>query len=249
MSQPHDATVDDREVAYYTRFAATWWDPDGPFWPLHLLNRLRVEYLRDQLCRRWSRDPGAPTPLAGLRLLDVGCGGGILSESMARLGASVTGIDVVERNIAIARDHAAGAGLDIDYRAITASDLRESAAPFDIVLNMEVVEHVADLSAFMADCCAMVAPGGTTAVATINRNPLAGLVAIFGAEYVLRLLPRGTHRYAMLRKPAEVAACLEAGGLTVADRTGVCVNPWRRRMSLTRSMAINYMLLADRPAH
>ncbi len=242
----NDSTVDAYEVDHYSALAETWWDTTGPFWPLHTLNALRVDYIRDRLCERMGRDAAVDVPLTGLRVLDVGCGGGILSESMARLGAAVTGIDVVEKNIGIARAHAGASGVDVTYRQQTASALAAEGAAYDVVLNMEVVEHVADLDAFMADCCALVRPGGTMFVATINRNPLAGFVAIFGAEYVLRWLPKGTHRYRMLRKPAEIVSRLEQGGLEVAGMTGVRVNPLNRSMALTRSTAINYMLVAHR---
>lgn len=241
-----DSTVDDYEVAHYTALAETWWDAEGPFWPLHTLNALRVVYIRDQLCAHLGREASVAAPLEGVAVLDVGCGGGILSESMARLGAQVTGIDVVEKNIGIARLHAQASGLAIDYRQQTASSLSESGAQFDVVLNMEVVEHVADLDAFMRDCNSLVRPGGSQFVATINRNPLAFMVAIFGAEYVLGWLPRGTHRYRMLRKPREIRACLERDGLSVADMTGVRVNPFTRQMALTPMTGINYMLLAHR---
>ncbi len=242
----HDSTVDAYEVDHYSALAETWWDTAGPFWPLHTLNALRVDYIRDRLCERLGRDAGVDAPLAGLQVLDVGCGGGILSESMARLGATVTGIDVVEKNIGIARAHAKVSGVDVTYRQQTASSLAAEGAAFDVVLNMEVVEHVADLDAFMADCSALVRPGGTMFVATINRNALAWFVAIFGAEYVLRWLPRGTHRYRMLRRPDEIVSRLERGGLALDAMTGVRVNPLNRRMTLTRSTAINYMLVAHR---
>ena len=249
MSSPapgqRDRTVDDYEVGHYSALADTWWDDDGPFWPLHTLNALRVDYIRERLCERLDRDASADRPLDGLEVLDVGCGGGILSESMARLGARVTGIDVVEKNIGVARAHAQRSGLVIDYRRQPASALVDAGRRFDVVLNMEVVEHVADLDAFMADCCALVRAGGTMFVSTINRNPLAWLVAIVGAEYVLRWLPRGTHRYRMLRKPAEIRDRLADGGLGVDERVGVRVNPFTRRMTLTSLTAINYMLMAS----
>ena len=241
-----DATVDPRETAYYQRMAAFWWDADGPFWPLHGLNGLRVAWIRDRLREHFEPDAGGGEPLAGLRILDIGCGGGILSESMARLGARVTGIDVVEKNIRIASLHALDQGLPIDYRLVTAADLAEEGVRFDAVLNMEVVEHVADLPAFMAACTSLVAPGGAMFVATINRSLKSWLFAKVGAEYVLRLLPRGTHRWAEFRRPAEVEALLRAGGLEVAQRTGVKLDPFRRRFSLVRDMQVNYMLMACR---
>ncbi|MEJ2385064.1 MAG: bifunctional 2-polyprenyl-6-hydroxyphenol methylase/3-demethylubiquinol 3-O-methyltransferase UbiG [Xanthomonadales bacterium] len=242
-----DATVDPRETAYYQRMAAFWWDADGPFWPLHGLNELRVAWIRERLCAHFGASAEASPPLDGLRVLDIGCGGGILSESMARLGARVTGIDVVEKNIRIASLHAAAQDLDIDYRLVTASDLAAGDERFDVVLNMEVVEHVADLPAFMAACTELVTPGGVMFVATINRTVKSWLFAKIGAEYVLRLLPRGTHRWREFRQPAEVEALLNAAGLDVLQRTGVKLNPFSRHFSLVANMNVNYMLLAARP--
>ena len=241
-----DPTIDPREVDYYSQMAATWWDREGPFWPLHTLNELRVAYIRERLCAHFGRDATADTPLEGLRVLDVGCGGGILSESMARCGATVTGIDVVEKNIRIAQLHAGDSGLDIDYRQQTAAELAGSGARFDIVLNMEVVEHVADVGAFMRDCNRLVDEGGVMFVATINRNWLAWLFAIVGAEYVLGWLPRGTHRYSMLRTPAEVEALLGNGGLRVVDTVGVAANPFTRSLRQVRSTKVNYMMFCAR---
>ena len=243
-----DSTIDPRETAYYQRMADFWWDSDGPFWPLHGLNELRVAWIREQLCAHFGGDPNAAAPLDGLRVLDIGCGGGILSESIARLGARVTGIDVVEKNIRIAALHAATQELDIDYRLVTASELAAGDARFDVVLNMEVVEHVADLPAFMSACTDLVGSGGVMFVATINRTAKSWLFAKVGAEYILRLLPRGTHRWREFRRPVEVETLLRAGGLEVRQRTGVALNPLRRHFSLVDSMRVNYMLLARRPA-
>ncbi len=226
--------------------AATWWDAAGPFWPLHTLNELRITYIRDRLCSHFGRDAGAALPLDGLRVIDVGCGGGILAESMARLGARVTGIDVVEKNIAVARLHAAESGLDIDYRPVPASDMVAAGHEYDVVLNMEVVEHVADLDAFMHDCNRLVADGGAMFVATINRTWIAWLFAIVGAEYVLRWLPRGTHRWRLFRKPAEIRALLQKGGLKVADSVGVAANPFARTLRQVNSTQVNYMMFCTR---
>ena len=237
-----DVTIDPREVEFYTRLADTWWDRDGPFWPLHKLNELRVEYIKEKLCHHFARSSAVKRPLEGLRVLDVGCGGGILSESMAKLGASVTGIDVVDKNLQIASLHAAQQGIEVDYRAATASEVATSGAVFDIVLNMEVVEHVADVKSFMRDCTALTAEGGVMFVATINRTPLAWLFAIVGAEYVLRWLPRGTHRWSMFQKPVDIAAHLHDGGLVVKDTVGVAVNPFSRSLHVTASSAVNYMM-------
>lgn len=241
-----DSTVDPREVEYYTRMADTWWDTQGPFWPLHTLNTLRVEYIRRKLCERFDRHVDAAQPLEGLRILDVGCGGGILSESMAALGATVTGIDVVERNIAVARLHAQAQPFAIDYHCSSASALVADGLEFDVVLNMEVVEHVADLPAFMRDCARLTAEAGVMFVATINRTWLAWFIAIIGAEYVLRLLPRGTHRWRLFRKPQELSGLLAREAMSVDAITGVKVNPFARRMTFSSMTAVNYMLMASR---
>jgi len=242
----HDSTVDAREVEFYSRMAATWWDREGPFWPLHKLNDLRIAYIRDKLCEHFDRRNGDEKPLEGLHVLDVGCGGGILSESMARLGAQVTGMDVVEKNIRIASAHATDESLEIEYRVATASAVAASGEKFDVVLNMEVVEHVADVDAFMRDCAQLTADAGAMFVATINRTPKAWLFAIVGAEYILRWLPRGTHRYSMFRKPSEIEAHLEAGGLIVQDAVGVAANPFARSLRVTGSTAVNYMMFCKR---
>ena len=244
-----DETIDPREVEFYSRLADTWWDRAGPFWPLHKLNELRVGYIKEKLCQHFGRSSAAERPLEGLSVLDVGCGGGILSESMAKLGANVTGIDVVDKNIQIASLHAAQQGVDVDYRAVTASDVAASGAVFDIVLNMEVVEHVADVKLFMRDCTRLTADGGVMFVATINRTPLAWLFAIVGAEYVLRWLPRGTHRWSMFQKPAEIAAHLHDGGLVIRDTVGVAVNPFARSLHITSSSAVNYMMFCTQGIH
>lgn len=242
----YDTTVDEREVEYYSKMAATWWDAQGPFWPLHKLNQLRTTYILKKLCEYFGRDASSAAPLSGLRVLDVGCGGGILSESMARLGAAVTGIDVVEKNIAVASLHASEQGLDIEYRLSTASALADSGAEFDVVLNMEVVEHVADVDMFMRDCSRLTDQDGVMFVATINRTAKAWLFAIVGAEYILRWLPRGTHRWGMFQKPGEIAAKLAEGDLAVTDAVGVAANPFNRTLRITTSLAVNYMMFCTR---
>jgi len=241
------ASVDPREVRYYTELAETWWDSSGPFWPLHTLNHLRSDWIRDRLCRHFpDRDAAGPRPLQGLSVLDVGCGGGILSESMARLGASVHGIDVVEKNVGIARAHAQETGVAVRYERSSAEALAGTGARYDVVLNMEVVEHVADLEGFMAACTRLVADEGVMFVSTINRTPLSWLFAIVGAEYILGWLPKGTHRWGLFRKPGEISALLRRGGLETGAMTGVRVNPFTRRMSLQHNTAVNYMLDACR---
>lgn len=240
------ASVDPAEVARYDALAHAWWDDAGPFWPLHRLNALRIDYLAAKLPGLHGLTTRAERPLAGLEVLDVGCGGGLLSEAMARLGARVLGIDVVERNVAVARRHAATGGLDVRYAVTTAEALSATQARFDVVLSMEVVEHVADLPGFVRACTRLVGPGGTLAVATLNRTLRAWLFAIVGAEYVLGWLPKGTHQWRRFVRPAALESLLGADELRVVERTGVAVNPLTRRLRLTDSLAVNYMLLARR---
>lgn len=237
--------IDPNEVAYFERLAHRWWDEQGPFWPLHRLNRFRVDYIRAQLCRVFARDATAERPLEGLEILDIGCGGGILSESMSRLGARVTGTEITDKNIRVSQIHAGWSGLDIDYRLVTARQLADEGETFDAVLNMEVVEHVDDLPGFLADCARLVRPGGVMIVATINRTPLAWLMAIIGAERIMGWLPKGTHHYSKLVKPEELTAGL-GEQLVPLDRTGVRVSPFTRAFSFTSSMAVNYMMLFQR---
>jgi 2-polyprenyl-6-hydroxyphenyl methylase/3-demethylubiquinone-9 3-methyltransferase len=241
-----DSTINPNELAFYESLSAFWWDQSGPFWPLHRLNELRVAWILKQSCSHLSLSPDVDQPLAGLRALDIGCGGGILSESLARLGATVTGIDVVEKNIRIASHHAQSQDLSIGYEHRTAESMANSGETFDLVFNMEVVEHVADLSAFMAACNRLTAPGGLMFVATINRTWLAWLFAIIGAEQILRWLPKGTHRWRDFRRPSEIEQLLASGGLEVKARSGVAVNPLTRSFQLTRDTRVNYMLAASR---
>lgn len=240
-------TVDPAEVARFSALAAEWWDPSGRFRPLHRFNPVRIAYIREQVCARFGRDDADPEPLRGLRLLDIGCGGGLLSEPMTRLGASVTGVDASEKNIRTAATHAAETGLGIDYRATTAEALAATGAQFDIILNMEVVEHVADVPLFLSSCCRMLKPGGLMIVATLNRTAKAFALAIVGAEYVLGWLPRGTHDWRKFLRPSEIAAELEANGLTLGRIDGVSYQPLRDTWHLSRDTAVNYLLTAHRP--
>ena len=242
MSQA--GSIDPDEVAYYDRLADQWWDPDGRFWPIHHLNRLRVDYLRHRICLHFGRAEVEHKPLEGLRVLDIGCGGGILSESMAGLGARVHAIDVAGKNIEVAKRHNEASGLPIEYELVSVEQLAERDKRYDVVLNMEVVEHVADLPSFLAACTRLVDPGGLMFIATINRNPLAWFTAIFGAEYVLGWLPKGTHQYRKLVKPGELEELLGRDAMQVTDRRGVRVNPLTRGFSLTDSLRVNYMIEA-----
>lgn len=242
------STIDAAEVERFSAMAAEWWDPSGKFRPLHKFNPVRLRYIKEQASANFARDMNDPRALTGLRLLDIGCGGGLLCEPMARLGAEVVGADPSQTNIEIASIHAGQSGLDIDYRALTAEELAAKGEKFDIVLNMEVVEHVADVPLFL-DCCAqMVNPGGLMFVATINRTMKAWALAIVAAENVLRWLPRGTHQYEKLVRPDEIEGPLSASGMEIIDRTGVFYNPMTDSWNTSRDMDVNYMMLARRPS-
>ena len=248
MSEPARTTIDQIEVDRFSAMAAEWWSPTGKFRPLHKFNPVRLAYLRDRICENYGRDPRAARPLAGLRILDIGCGGGLLSEPVARMGATVIGADPSEKNIGIASTHARQSGVEVDYRAVTAEQLAEAGETFDVVMNMEVVEHVADVNFFMTTCAGMVRPGGMMFVATINRTMKAMALAIIGAEYVLRWLPRGTHQYEKLVRPEELEAPINASGMSISDRTGVFFNPIQNQWNLSKDMDVNYMMVAKRPA-
>jgi 2-polyprenyl-6-hydroxyphenyl methylase/3-demethylubiquinone-9 3-methyltransferase len=228
--------------------ADEWWDPKGKFKPLHKFNPVRLGYVRDHAIRHFGRDGGVRRPLEGLRVLDIGCGGGLLSEPLTRLGASVTGIDAGEKNIAIARVHAEQSGLAIDYRAVTAEALAAAGETFDIVLNMEVVEHVDNVPLYLKSCAALVAPGGLMFTASINRTPRAFALAIVGAEYVLGWLPRGTHDYRKFLTPEEIEALLRRNELKVTETVGVVFHPLADEWRQSRDTGVNYMVLAEKPA-
>ncbi len=242
------STIDAAEVARFEKIAKTWWDPKGPMAVLHKFNPVRLTYIRDLACERFGRDPKTMRALEGLSLVDIGCGGGVLCEPLARLGAQVTGLDPAPTNIAVASDHAQAGGLSIDYRQQTIEALVADGARYDIVLAMEVVEHVADVEAFVAACCAAVKPGGLLIMATLNRTLKSYALAIVGAEYVLRWLPRGTHDWEKFVTPDELGDAIARGGLERGDGTGVVYNPFTDRWSAARDMDVNYMLSAYRPA-
>ncbi len=241
-------TINDDEIEKFGRMAEQWWDPKGKFKPLHKFNPVRLTYIRERLLAHFGRDPSLLRPFEGLRILDVGCGGGLLCEPLTRLGATVTGIDAAERNIAVARIHAAQSGLAIDYRATTSEALVAAGETFDVVLNMEVVEHVDNVPLYMKSCADLVAPGGLMFTATINRTARAFALAIVGAEYVLNWLPKGTHTYSKFLTPDEIAAYLNRNGLRVVDRSGVSFHPLADEWRLSSDLGVNYMILAARPA-
>jgi len=247
-SLPH-SSVDPAEVERFSAIAAEWWNPTGKFKPLHLFNPVRLGFIRDEAARRFGRDIRTPRPFAGLRLLDIGCGGGLLCEPMARLGFSVTGVDASPRNIGVARAHAEAQGLDIDYRANTAEALIEQGEPlFDVVLNMEVIEHVADPARFLQDCVRLLKPGGLMIVATLNRTPKALALAVVGAEYVLRWLPPGTHDWKKFIKPHEILGFLAQEPVSVAGPFGVSYDLLTGRWSPSSDIDVNYMMTVDKSA-
>lgn len=243
---PAGTSVDPAEVARFAAIAAEWWDPNGKFRPLHKLNPVRLAYVRAQAEARFGRDPRELEPLRGLRLLDIGCGGGLLSEPMARLGAEVVGVDAAADNIRIAALHAAQSGLAIDYRCTTAEALVADSETFDIVLGMEVVEHVADLDGFLSACADLLRPGGLMLLATLNRTLKAWALAIVGAEYVLGWLPRGTHDWTRFVRPSELARPLRRAGLRITDVSGVEYDVLTGAWRPTRTTDVNYLVAAIR---
>ncbi|MEP7029543.1 MAG: bifunctional 2-polyprenyl-6-hydroxyphenol methylase/3-demethylubiquinol 3-O-methyltransferase UbiG [Pseudolabrys sp.] len=242
------SSIDQAEVERFSRHAADWWDARGPMAALHKFNPVRLAYIRDQAAKRFARAPKKLDCLKGLRMLDIGCGGGILSEPLARLGADVVGADPSEENIAAASTHAQENDVVVDDQATTAEDLAEKGERFDIVLAMEVVEHVNDMGAFVATCASMVKPGGLMIAATLNRTLKSFALAIVGAEYVLRWLPRGTHQWDKFVTPNELEIALERSGLQVIGERGVIYNPFADRWQLSSDTDVNYMLVAERPA-
>jgi 2-polyprenyl-6-hydroxyphenyl methylase / 3-demethylubiquinone-9 3-methyltransferase len=238
------SSIDPQEVARFDRLAESWWDPKGPMRALHRFNPVRLQFVRDAACRQFGRDPRSARSLEGVAVLDVGCGGGLLSEPLARLGAKVTGLDPAATNIAVARLHAERSGVPVQYRTDTVEAVVGGGERFDIVLAMEVVEHVPDVRAFVAACAAAVRPGGLLVMATINRTLRAFALAIVGAEYVLRWLPRGTHQWERFVTPDELTDAIASAGLSVTELTGVVYNPLRDQWALSRDTAVNYMALA-----
>ena len=248
MSASDGTTIDTAEVERFSRLAEEWWNPTGKFRPLHRFNPVRLEYIHEQVAMNFDRDMRSTRPFEDLSFLDIGCGGGLICEPLARLGGSVVGADASATNIEVARLHAGESGLDIDYRAATAEGIAAAGETFDVVLALEIVEHVSDVDLFLTSCARMVRPGGLLFVATINRTFKALTFAIVGAEYVLGWLPKGTHQYAKLVRPEEIAGPVERAGLSMIDETGVVYHPladaWRR----SRDLDVNYMVLARRPS-
>lgn len=241
-------SLDPSEVEKFSKMAAEWWNPKGKFGVLHVFNPVRLQFIKEQVCARLGRDPLERYPFEGLRFLDIGCGGGLLTEPMARLGAAITGVDPSEKNIKTASVHAEEMGLQIDYRVGTAEDLAAAGEQFDVILNMEVIEHVSDPKGFAATTSAMLKPGGLMFVATLNRTLKSFGLAIVGAEYVLGWLPKGTHQWEKFITPDELRGWLSDNGLATKEETGVTYNPLSRQWRKSRDMAVNYMLVGQKAA-
>lgn len=242
-------TVDPSEIAKFEAMAAEWWDPTGKFKPLHMMNPVRLQYITEQIAAEFDRDLNTDAPFKGLRILDIGCGGGLLCEPMARLGATIVGADAAERNIPVARIHAEQSGLTVDYRHTTAEAMAEAGEQFDVVLNMEVVEHVADPLGYLTACQQLLKPGGLHLCSTINRNPKSFAVAIVGAEYVMRWLPKGTHEWNKFITPDELFDLMKNAGLEPVDKKGYVFNYARFTWSISaKDLSVNYVTAALKPA-
>ena len=246
MAKPASGTIDAAEVAQFDAGAATWWDPNGDARWLHRYNPVRVDYIRAQAARRFGRDPARPDCLAGLRILDIGCGAGVLCEPLARLGAEIVGVDPARSAIEVARQHARETGVAVDYRCTTSDALADAGERFDIVVALEVIEHVADVDLFVRHSAELVRPGGLMILSTLNRTAKSFLFAILMAEYVLRLLPRGAHQWRRFVTPGEVREAMARSALAVTDVSGVTMNLRTRALQLSANTDVNYILAADR---
>ena len=246
--QASQFTVDGAEIAKFEAIAAEWWDPNGKFKPLHMINPCRIDYINSQICAEYGRDTSIDSPFKGLKILDIGCGGGLLCEPMARLGAAVIGVDAAARNIEVAKTHARESLLTIDYRVSTAEQLAAQGEVFDIVLNMEVLEHVAEPKAYLMACGKLLRSGGLMVCSTINRNSKSFFFAIIGAEYLMRWLPKGTHEWSKFVKPDELFDLIKTGGLEPVDKTGFIFNPvtWQWKLS-DSDLSVNYVTTAIKP--
>lgn len=237
-------TVDRAEIAQFDRIAERWWDPDGEMKPLHALNPLRVKYLEDRLVAHFGKSSEAKRPLAGLRVLDIGCGGGLLTEALAKRGATMTGADMAGEAISVAKRHAKASKLRIDYRTSDIETIAATGETFDAVVAMEIVEHVADLPLFVEAAASCLRPGGALALSTLNRTAKSFLLGIIGAEYILRLVPRGTHDWRKFVRPSELARELRKAGLRTEDMSGVAFDPFSGESRLIRDLGVNYMVVA-----
>lgn len=247
VSETRATTVNPDEIARFTAMAEAWWDPTGKFRPLHQINPVRIQFIRDNVCRHFGRDVNADLPFAGLDILDVGCGGGILSEAMTRLGANMTSIDAGERNIEIAKAHAAQTGLKIEYRNVYPENLAREERKFDVVLNMEVIEHVADPELFMGACAHLLNDNGCMVMSTMNRNVKSLLLGKIAAEYILRWLPIGTHDWKKFFKPSELARLVRPHGLEFTALKGMVYNPLKDTWALSDTdLDVNYLAFAEK---
>jgi 2-polyprenyl-6-hydroxyphenyl methylase/3-demethylubiquinone-9 3-methyltransferase len=241
-------TVDPAEIAKFEAMAAEWWDLDGKFKPLHMMNPVRLDYITRQIAAEFGRDLNGPTPFKGLRIADIGCGGGLLCEPKARLGADVVGVDAAARNIPVAEVHAAQSGLAINYRHTTAEAMAAAGEQFDVVINMEVVEHVADPQGYLTACQQLLKSGGLHLCSTINRNPKSFAMAIVGAEWVMQWLPKGTHEWSKFIKPNELCDLLIKAGLEPVDRKGYVFNFAKFTWSISdKDLSVNYVTAALKP--
>jgi 2-polyprenyl-6-hydroxyphenyl methylase/3-demethylubiquinone-9 3-methyltransferase len=249
MKEKTASTVDADEIERFSRIASEWWNPEGKFKPLHRINPLRIGYIRGNACRHFNKNPENPAPLEGLSLLDIGCGGGLISEPMCRLGANVTAIDASEKNIKVAGTHAQQGGLSIDYRATTAEALMETGARYDIVLALEIIEHVADVEVFLTAACGLLKPGGLLVCSTMNRTLKSYALAIVGAEYVLRWLPVGTHQWKKFLRPSEICRPMRQNGVETIDMQGMVMNPlnWQWRWD-EKDLSVNYIIVGKKAA-
>lgn len=234
-------SINPREIEHFTRDSARWWDEDGPFRPLHRLGPLRLRYLTGRIENRFGSPP------SGLRVLDIGCGGGLVCEPLARLGADVTGIDADGQAIAVAQEHAKLSGLKINYAATTAENLLDRGKAYDVVLALEIVEHVSDLNGFVSSCAALCKPGGLLIFSTLNRTPQSFALGIVAAEYILRWVPRGTHDWKKFVRPSELAAASRRAALNPAGIQGYVFNPLAGEFGLSDNVAVNYFLVAEKP--
>ncbi|MBN8530904.1 MAG: bifunctional 2-polyprenyl-6-hydroxyphenol methylase/3-demethylubiquinol 3-O-methyltransferase UbiG [Alphaproteobacteria bacterium] len=240
-------SVDAEEIRRFSALAETWWAPDGPMKPLHRLNPVRLAFLRDRAMEHFQMKNEGVAPLSGLSVLDIGCGGGLVAEPLARLGAAVTGIDASEKNIAVATLHAEKSGTNVTYRHASAEQLVAEGKRFDLVLALEVVEHVADVEGFLAAACSLVRPGGALAASTLNRTALSYALAIVGAEYIMRWLPKGTHQWSKFLRPSELTNALCRQGMEIAGMKGLFYNPLSGDWMLTERLDVNYLLFATKP--
>jgi 2-polyprenyl-6-hydroxyphenyl methylase/3-demethylubiquinone-9 3-methyltransferase len=246
MDRAPSKSVNPSEIRQFTKLADEWWSPNGAFRPLHQMNPARLTYIRDQVCNHFQRDHLTHKPLEDLRIVDIGCGGGLLTEPLHRLGANVMGVDAGVENIEIAKAHAELSEFQIDYQTITAEALSEKGNTFDVIISMEVIEHVANLDSFLSACCRLINPNGVLILSTLNRTVRSFALGIVAAEYILRWVARGTHEWGKFVKPSELASLLRKEGVVIKDLTGMHYNPWQRDWALKKNIDVNYLAFATK---